>query len=219
MQYASKTRYVRSVTALCETYFTLLALRYVKSGAQMHSVGSTLPFYPCWSFLNHTPLTSTPAPLCVVSTRSCLSHVGGHSTLQRGSGGRAGHYHDRDSGYTESPVKLRRLTKGVSISLPSSPLLPRQADIVPSQSCIKFTGGFSWNSDKTKKRGLNVNNWEWQEVVHRGIAAKNSRMPFMALPWLAESLCAFSCSIHVTANTRAYRLCPQGPKPCDRLPE
>uniref|UniRef100_H3CVQ8 Tetratricopeptide repeat, ankyrin repeat and coiled-coil containing 1 n=1 Tax=Tetraodon nigroviridis TaxID=99883 RepID=H3CVQ8_TETNG len=31
------------------------------------------------------------------------------------------------------------LTKGVSISLPSSPLFPRQADIVPSQSCIRFT--------------------------------------------------------------------------------
>uniref|UniRef100_A0A4W6D0F2 Tetratricopeptide repeat, ankyrin repeat and coiled-coil containing 1a n=1 Tax=Lates calcarifer TaxID=8187 RepID=A0A4W6D0F2_LATCA len=33
------------------------------------------------------------------------------------------------SGYTESPVKRNRLTKGVSISLPSSPLLPRQANI------------------------------------------------------------------------------------------
>ncbi|KAE8297457.1 Protein TANC1 Tetratricopeptide repeat, ankyrin repeat and coiled-coil domain-containing protein 1 [Larimichthys crocea] len=40
------------------------------------------------------------------------------------------------AGYTESPVKLKRLTKGVSISLPSSPLLPRQANIAPSQSCI-----------------------------------------------------------------------------------
>ncbi|XP_070687933.1 protein TANC1-like [Pempheris klunzingeri] len=67
-------------------------------------------------------------------------HPGGHSTLQRGSGGRATHLQDHDSGYTESPSKLMRLTKGVSISLPSSPLLPRQADIVPSQSCIKFTG-------------------------------------------------------------------------------
>ncbi|XP_070816101.1 protein TANC1-like [Chaetodon trifascialis] len=71
-------------------------------------------------------------------------HPGGevyaHSTLQRGSGGRATHFQDHDSGYTESPMKLMRLTKGVSISLPSSPLLPRQADIVPSQSCIKFTG-------------------------------------------------------------------------------
>uniref|UniRef100_A0A3B4ZD28 Protein TANC1-like n=1 Tax=Stegastes partitus TaxID=144197 RepID=A0A3B4ZD28_9TELE len=38
-------------------------------------------------------------------------------------------WHDRDSGYTESPVKRKRLTKGVSISLPSSPLLPRQPDI------------------------------------------------------------------------------------------
>ncbi|XP_074470601.1 protein TANC1-like [Sebastes fasciatus] len=68
------------------------------------------------------------------------SEVYTHSTLQKGSGGRATHFRDPDSGYTESPVKLRRLTKGASISLPSSPLLPRQADIVPSQSCIKFTG-------------------------------------------------------------------------------
>ncbi|XP_044058936.1 protein TANC1-like isoform X2 [Siniperca chuatsi] len=71
-------------------------------------------------------------------------HPGGevytHSTLQRGSGGRATHFQGHDSGYTESPVKLMRLTKGASISLPSSPLLPRQANIVPSQSCIKFTG-------------------------------------------------------------------------------
>uniref|UniRef100_A0A3B4VF38 Tetratricopeptide repeat, ankyrin repeat and coiled-coil containing 1a n=1 Tax=Seriola dumerili TaxID=41447 RepID=A0A3B4VF38_SERDU len=61
-----------------------------------------------------------------------------HSTLQRGGGGRARHFKEHDSSYTE---KLRRLTKGVSISLPSSPLLPRQANIVPSQSCIKFPGG------------------------------------------------------------------------------
>ncbi|XP_022623962.1 protein TANC1-like [Seriola dumerili] len=68
-------------------------------------------------------------------------HPGGevytHSTLQRGGGGRARHFKEHDSSYTE---KLRRLTKGVSISLPSSPLLPRQANIVPSQSCIKFPG-------------------------------------------------------------------------------
>uniref|UniRef100_A0A4W6CZE9 Tetratricopeptide repeat, ankyrin repeat and coiled-coil containing 1a n=1 Tax=Lates calcarifer TaxID=8187 RepID=A0A4W6CZE9_LATCA len=37
--------------------------------------------------------------------------------------------HSHESGYTESPVKRNRLTKGVSISLPSSPLLPRQANI------------------------------------------------------------------------------------------
>ncbi|XP_073320788.1 protein TANC1-like [Pagrus major] len=71
-------------------------------------------------------------------------HQGGevytHSTLQRSSGRHATRFQDHDSGYTDSPVKLMRLTKGVSISLPSSPLLPRQADIVPSQSCVKFTG-------------------------------------------------------------------------------
>lgn len=66
-----------------------------------------------------------------------------HSTLQRVSGQRATHYPDHDSSYTESPGKLMRLTKGVSISLPSSPLLPRQPNIAPSHSCIKFPGGFS----------------------------------------------------------------------------
>ncbi|XP_034731491.1 protein TANC1-like [Etheostoma cragini] len=64
-----------------------------------------------------------------------------HSTLQRGSTGRAKQLWDHDTGYTESLVKpRRRLTKVASISLPSSPLLPRQADLAPSQSCIKFTG-------------------------------------------------------------------------------
>ncbi|GAA6219607.1 protein TANC1-like [Lates japonicus] len=71
-------------------------------------------------------------------------HPGGevhtHSTLQRGSRGCATHLQEHESSYTESPVKRSRLTKGVSISLPSSPLLPRQANIVPSQSCIKFPG-------------------------------------------------------------------------------
>ncbi|KAM9765168.1 protein TANC1-like [Menidia menidia] len=59
------------------------------------------------------------------------------STLQRDSGQRASHHHNRDSGRS---VKLKRLTKGVSVSLPSSPLLPRQADIASSHSCIKFPG-------------------------------------------------------------------------------
>ncbi|KAK9542956.1 hypothetical protein VZT92_000774 [Zoarces viviparus] len=68
------------------------------------------------------------------------SEVYAHSALQRGSGGRAARPQDHHSGHTERRGKLRRLTKGASISLPSSPLLPRQADIVPSQSCIKFTG-------------------------------------------------------------------------------
>uniref|UniRef100_A0A8C2YZ07 Tetratricopeptide repeat, ankyrin repeat and coiled-coil containing 1a n=1 Tax=Cyclopterus lumpus TaxID=8103 RepID=A0A8C2YZ07_CYCLU len=71
-----------------------------------------------------------------------------HGTLQRGGGGRAPHrLRDHDCGDTERQVKLRRLTKGASISLPSSPLLPRQADIVPSQSCIKFTGGLNGNNN------------------------------------------------------------------------
>ncbi|KAM9409991.1 protein TANC1-like [Pholidichthys leucotaenia] len=71
-------------------------------------------------------------------------HSGGevftHSTLQRGAGHRATHCQGRDGGYAASPHKVRRLTKGASISLPSSPLLPRQPDIAPSQSCIKIPG-------------------------------------------------------------------------------
>uniref|UniRef100_A0A7N8Y465 Tetratricopeptide repeat, ankyrin repeat and coiled-coil containing 1a n=1 Tax=Mastacembelus armatus TaxID=205130 RepID=A0A7N8Y465_9TELE len=63
-----------------------------------------------------------------------------HRTLQRDRGRHATHFQEHDSSCTESPVKLMRLTKGVSISLPSSPLLPRPTNIVPSQSCIKFPG-------------------------------------------------------------------------------
>lgn len=72
-------------------------------------------------------------------------YVGGelhtHSTLRRGGGGRAAHFQHHDSGYTESPVKLTKLTKGVSISLPSSPLLPRQPNTLSSPLCMKFPGG------------------------------------------------------------------------------
>lgn len=111
-------RYVHPLAALCETYF-----------------------------IYYASLTLAPAPLYLFCTHSHLFRVGGevyaHSTLQRCSGGRPTHFQDR--GYTEGPVKTMRLTKGVSISLPSSPLLPRQADIVPTQSCVKFTGGLNWN--------------------------------------------------------------------------
>lgn len=97
-----------------------------------------------WTLTEHLPFSVFPPH----------SHAGGevytHSTLQRSSGGHAIRFRDHDSGYTDSPVKLMRLTKGVSISLPSSPLLPRQADIVPSQSCVKFSGGFSWNTNKAR---------------------------------------------------------------------
>ncbi|XP_035991978.1 protein TANC1 [Fundulus heteroclitus] len=62
------------------------------------------------------------------------AHMAG--VQQRGSGQRASHHH----GHHGSQLSRRRLTKGVSISLPSSPLLPRQADVVSSQSCVKFPG-------------------------------------------------------------------------------
>uniref|UniRef100_A0A3B4EVM7 Protein TANC1-like n=1 Tax=Pundamilia nyererei TaxID=303518 RepID=A0A3B4EVM7_9CICH len=60
------------------------------------------------------------------------------SQRHSGSGQRASHFQDHDGGCTKNSAKQKRLTKGVSISLPSSPLLPHQADIVPSQSCSKF---------------------------------------------------------------------------------
>jgi len=106
---------------------------------------------------------STPPLLFLFPKFIHLFHAGCEvytpSTLQRGSGQRGAHLHGHDSG---SPVKLRRLTKGVSISLPSSPLLPRQADIVSSQSCLKFPGGLRWN---------NINKaWpQWQWAMHEGI--------------------------------------------------
>ncbi|KAK7913177.1 hypothetical protein WMY93_013388 [Mugilogobius chulae] len=59
-----------------------------------------------------------------------------HSSLQKGDDRRATHCKDRDRSHRER--KLSRLTKGVSISLPSSPLLPRPADLALSQSCIRF---------------------------------------------------------------------------------
>uniref|UniRef100_A0A1A8BZK0 Tetratricopeptide repeat, ankyrin repeat and coiled-coil containing 1 n=1 Tax=Nothobranchius kadleci TaxID=1051664 RepID=A0A1A8BZK0_NOTKA len=66
-------------------------------------------------------------------------HAGGEaytpSTLQKGNGQRFAHVHSRNSG---TPRKVKRLTKGVSVSLPSSPILPRQTDIASSQSCLRF---------------------------------------------------------------------------------
>ncbi|XP_020794664.2 LOW QUALITY PROTEIN: protein TANC1-like [Boleophthalmus pectinirostris] len=46
--------------------------------------------------------------------------------------------HCKERDRSQRGRKLSRLTKGVSISLPSSPLLPRPADLALSQSCIRF---------------------------------------------------------------------------------
>uniref|UniRef100_A0A3Q4N2D8 Tetratricopeptide repeat, ankyrin repeat and coiled-coil containing 1a n=1 Tax=Neolamprologus brichardi TaxID=32507 RepID=A0A3Q4N2D8_NEOBR len=79
------------------------------------------------------------------------------SQRHSGSGQRASHFQDRDGGCTKNSAKQKRLTKGVSISLPSSPLLPHQADIVPSQSCSKFPGGAEAESpDVPKNDNLHV---------------------------------------------------------------
>lgn len=70
----------------------------------------------------------------------CEIHT--HSTLQRTGRGHTSHFHERIC--AEGPGRMKRLTKGVSISLPSSPILPRQADIVPAHSCSRFTGGLKF---------------------------------------------------------------------------
>lgn len=91
----------------------------------------------CFKFLN----VLTGEALCLHSVMLRLSSAYFSFTCTRhlGSGKHPSRFHEH--GYAEGPGKLRRLTKGVSISLPSSPLFPRQTDIVPSQSCIRFTGG------------------------------------------------------------------------------
>ncbi|KAM3876900.1 protein TANC1-like [Diretmus argenteus] len=77
------------------------------------------------------------------SKKDSGAEVYARNTLQARSRGRVvTHLQDRGSAQTENPMKLRRLTKGASISLPSSPLLPRQTYIVPSSSssCNKSPG-------------------------------------------------------------------------------
>ncbi|XP_028999873.1 protein TANC1-like isoform X2 [Betta splendens] len=71
-------------------------------------------------------------------------HEGGEecmrSTLKREGRGCTKHVRGDDGSYAKSPIRRVRLTKGVSISLPSSPLLPRQPNMAPSHSCIRFPG-------------------------------------------------------------------------------
>ncbi|XP_077419862.1 protein TANC1-like isoform X2 [Vanacampus margaritifer] len=61
------------------------------------------------------------------------------NNLQLGCGAHAPHHH-LYSGYQGSRARSKPLTKGMSISLPSSPLLPHHDNIVPSHSCTKFPG-------------------------------------------------------------------------------
>lgn len=57
-----------------------------------------------------------------------------------------------------------------------------------------------------------------EKKLHQRIAAKTPAEGFCGFPRLAESFCVFSCSMHVTASARGYRLCtPRGPKPSNRL--
>lgn len=134
-----------------ETYFTLLSLGYVKP-PQFCLFNHDEGFLnnntcPSLSFPRHAPVFFSHAGVEVYT----------HSTLQRGSGGRARHLQEHDSSHNESPVKALRLTRGGSISLPSSPLLPRQVDMAPSQSCIRFPGGFHLqkaHGDIRTKRGF-----------------------------------------------------------------
>lgn len=57
-----------------------------------------------------------------------------------------------------------------------------------------------------------------EKKLHQWIAAETPAEGFCGFPRLAESFCVFSCSMHVTASARGYRLCtPRGPKPSNRL--
>ncbi|XP_049574188.1 protein TANC1 isoform X2 [Syngnathus scovelli] len=62
------------------------------------------------------------------------------NTLQLECDGHAAHRHHFDSSYQRSHGKSKQLTKGLSISLPSSPLLPRHDNLISSHLCSKFPG-------------------------------------------------------------------------------
>lgn len=63
-------------------------------------------------------------------------------------------------------------------------------------------------TEEKHKQSLIRSIWQWrEEAAPQGVAAKT---PAEGFPWLVESFCAFSCSIHVTASTRGCRLCPPG---------
>lgn len=158
--------------------------------------------------------TATYVPLYIFPTHSYLLHIGSevytHSTLQKGSRGRATHVKD----HATDPVKLRRLTKGASISLPSSPLLPRQADIVPSHSCMKFPGEFNWITIIHIKHSVTMRNWEQQEAMHQGIAAKKAEC-FHGFALISRDLLC----IQLFHTCDSIPSLPPGPGTCDRLSE
>lgn len=130
----------------CQSNFTLLLCCWINS----IQYASVLPIIPP----SHLHFTLDPFLFALQPSSPSFGslpiffsfpYTGGEvytrRTLQRRSGGRIPLLQDPGSGQTSSPGKVLRLTKGVSISLPSSPLLPRQSYIVPSHSCIKSPGG------------------------------------------------------------------------------
>lgn len=138
--------------------------------------------------------------LCLINSFSCLFlkgvEVNMPSIQPRGSGQRATHHHAHNA----SQLNRKRLTRVVSISLPSSPLLPRQADIVSSQSCVKFPGGLPWNNQHAVMS-------QWHGALCEGLAAEGARCSCMALLRLAELLCI---QLFHTCDSE-HRRCPQGP--------
>lgn len=73
-------------------------------------------------------------------------------------------------------------------------------------------------TEEKRKQSLIRSIWEWPEEAAPKNKAKTPEEGFCGFPRLAESVCVFSCSMHVKASTRWYRLCtPRGPKPSNRL--
>lgn len=71
-------------------------------------------------------------------------------------------------------------------------------------------------TEEKQKQSLSGSVWEWPEEAAPKNRSKNSSRRLSCFPSI--SFCVFSCSMHVTASTRGYRLCtPGGPKPSNRL--
>ncbi|KAM8878002.1 protein TANC1-like isoform 1-T1 [Synchiropus picturatus] len=81
---------------------------------------------------------------------------------------------DSPSGHKDGQARSRRLTKGVSISLPSSPLLPHNDCKVPSHSCVRFPGRVRKHVDgSSESREAPVLGWCRDKTDPRDLQAEN----------------------------------------------
>lgn len=133
---------------------------------------------------------------------TCIRHLGSGEHPSR----------FQEHGYAEGPGKLRRLTKGVSISLPSSPLFPRQADIIPSQSCIRFTGGWIWRKTNINKVSLGASEND-QKTLRQRIVAKNASRRLLWFPSIRRKLLCVQLFHACDSKYKRIQIVhPQGPK-------